>query len=109
MYSLADDDMWQVMLTTHSPQFVNPLEDHTTIVRLGRTSVNPSPKTYRSDTINFEESEKERLGILSQFDMDIVEMFFGQYPILIEGDTEYTAFNYIMQKRGEKFDFSIST
>lgn len=41
LYSLADDDMWQVMLTTHSPQFVNPLEDHTTIVRLGRTSVNP--------------------------------------------------------------------
>lgn len=36
LYSLADDDMWQVMLTTHSPQFVNPLEDHTTIVRLVR-------------------------------------------------------------------------
>lgn len=34
-------------------------------------------------------------------------MFFGQYPILIEGDTEYTAFNYIMKKRGEKYPVSL--
>ncbi|PXX49242.1 putative ATP-dependent endonuclease of OLD family [Hungatella effluvii] len=106
LYSLADDDMWQVMLTTHSPQFVNPLEDHTTIVRLGRNSVYPSPKTYCTDTIKFEGDEKERLGIISQFDMDIAEMFFGQYPILIEGDTEYTAFEYIMRQKRDEYSIA---
>jgi len=104
LYTLANDDMWQVMLTTHSPQFVNPLEDHTTIVRLGRTEMNPSPKTYRSDTIEFEGDEKETLGIISQFDMDIAEMFFGQYPILIEGDTENAAFEFIMKDKKDEYE-----
>lgn len=36
LYRLAESADWQVMMTTHSPYFVNPFEDHTTIVRLER-------------------------------------------------------------------------
>src|SRR5690606_35068316 len=55
LYKLAESADWQVMMTTHSPYFVNPLEDHTTIVRLERESDEEHaaivPKTYRSDLI----------------------------------------------------------
>ena len=37
LYELAEEDGWQVMLSTHSPAFIDPLSDHTTIVRLSRT------------------------------------------------------------------------
>lgn len=103
LYNLSKDQAWQVMLTTHSPQFINPLEDHTTIVRLERNNNCPSPKTYKADTISFSEIEKENLKMLYQFDTNLSEMFFGQYPIIIEGDTEFAAFEYIMQKYPENY------
>ena len=98
LYNLANDPSWQVMVTTHSPLFVDPLQDHTTIIRLNRDIVNPSTRTYSTDTITFSKEEKENLKLINRFDLSIAEMFFGQYPILVEGDTEFTAFDTIMNK-----------
>ncbi|SFQ30833.1 ATP-dependent nuclease [Parafilimonas terrae] len=103
LYELANDPSWQVMLTTHSPLFINPFEDHTTIVRLSRSEGNPTPKTYRSDDIAFSEEEIDNLKLLNGFDQNLSEMFFGQYPIIIEGDTEYAAFDTIMRMQPEKY------
>lgn len=97
LYELAQDVGWQVMLTTHSPAFVDPLEDHTTIVRLTRESNRPTPKTYRSDEVIFTGDGKENLKMLLQFDNSLAEAFFGSYPIIIEGDTEYAAFQKVME------------
>lgn len=44
LYQLAKNPDWQVILTTHSPYFINPLEDHTTIVRLDRERDDDSPR-----------------------------------------------------------------
>jgi putative ATP-dependent endonuclease of OLD family len=103
LYELANDPSWQVMLTTHSPLFINPFEDHTTIVRLSRNEGNPTPNTYRSDEIKFSDEEIENLKLLNSFDQNLSEMFFGQYPILIEGDTEYAAFDTIMRMNAGKY------
>lgn len=96
LYKLAESADWQVMMTTHSPYFINPLEDHTTIVRLERSSDEEqapiSPKTYRSDTITFDSDTKKRLQALQQIDPSLAEIFFGSYPIIVEGDTEHAAF-----------------
>ncbi len=95
LYELAEDADWQVMMTTHSPYFINPLADHTTIVRLERSKGDESPlftKTYVSDTISFSLDEKEQLQALQQMDTSFSEVFFGSYPILVEGDTEHAAF-----------------
>lgn len=97
LYELAQDAGWQVMLTTHSPAFVNPLKDHTTIVRLTREGNRPTPKTYRSDEITFTGDGKENLKMLLQFDSSLAEAFFGSYPVIIEGDTEYAAFQKVME------------
>ena len=106
LYELANDPSWQIMLTTHSPLFINPFEDHTTIVRLSRNEGNPNPKTYRSDKISFTEDEIENLKLLNNFDQNISEMFFGQYPLIVEGDTEFAAFETIMQMDIEKYPIS---
>lgn len=96
LYKLAESPDWQVMMTTHSPYFINPLEDHTTIVRLERSSTDDdapvAPKTYRSDSIEFSLDDKKRLQALQHIDPSLAEIFFGSYPILVEGDTEHAAF-----------------
>ncbi len=92
LYELAEDPQWQVMLSTHSPYFINPLEDHTTIVRLERNEKYTTPKTYKSDEIKFTADEKENLKMLLQMDPTLSEMFFGCYTVVVEGDTEYAAF-----------------
>jgi energy-coupling factor transporter ATP-binding protein EcfA2 len=94
LYRLAESADWQVMMTTHSPYFVNPFEDHTTIVRLERNGDGKrvSPKTYRSDDITFEGEEKQWLQAMQHLDPSLAEIFFGSYPVLVEGDTEHAAF-----------------
>jgi len=96
LYKLAESPDWQVIMTTHSPYFVNPFEDHTTIVRLERTTEGDEspivPKTYQSDFIEFEGDDKARLQALQHIDPSFSEVFFGSYPILVEGDTEHAAF-----------------
>jgi putative ATP-dependent endonuclease of OLD family len=95
LYKLAEDPDWQVIMTTHSPYFVNPLEDHTTIVRLERSGGDNSAlgcKTYRSDDVVFDADTKRNLKAIQHMDVGFSEVFFGSHPILVEGDTEYAAF-----------------
>jgi len=103
LYGLADDPAWQVMITTHSPLFINPLYDHTTVVRLDRSRANLTPRTFRSDNVKFSVDEKANLKMLNRFDTGLAEMFFGQYPVLIEGDTEYAAFEAVMNADPDNF------
>jgi len=103
LYELANDPSWQVMLTTHSPLFINPFEDHTTVVRLSRNEGNPTPNTYRSDEVKFSVEEIENLKLLNSFDQNLSEMFFGQYPIIIEGDTEFASFDTIIKMYPAKY------
>jgi len=107
LYDLSCDPAWQIMLSTHSPQFIDPLRDHTTIVRLDRSEANPTPCTYRADTITFTSDERTSLKMLNQFAPDLAEMFFGQFPVLVEGDTEYAAFNIIMNRESAKMAHSV--
>lgn len=95
LYALSESSDWQVMLTTHSPYFINPLADHTTIVRLERDRNLETPvsaRTYISDKITFSDEEKLQLQALQLMDIGFSEVFFGSYPILVEGDTEHAAF-----------------
>lgn len=109
LYRLAESPDWQVVMTTHSPYFINPFEDHTTIVRLERTNEAENspiqPKTYRSDLIEFEGDNKARLQALQHIDPSFSEVFFGSYPILVEGDTEHAAFmSSILERQHELVD-----
>lgn len=109
LYKLAESPDWQVIMTTHSPYFINPFEDHTTIVRLERNTDDEAgpitPRTYRSDDITFEGDDKAHLQALQHIDPSFAEVFFGSYPVLVEGDTEHAAFiAAIVEKEDELLD-----
>jgi putative ATP-dependent endonuclease of the OLD family len=97
LYTLAAESGWQVMLSTHHPAFVDPLKDHTTIVRLHRIEANLPPNIYRSEKIQFDGDEVENLKALMLFDSNLSEMFFGSHVVIVEGDTEFAAFHEAMQ------------
>lgn len=96
LYALAADDGWQVMLSTHSPAFVDPLKNHTTIVRLRRPEKHLPPNTYRADAMVFSGEDRDNLKCLLAFDLALAEMFFSTRVIIVEGDTEYASFSEIM-------------
>lgn len=96
LYSLASESGWQVMLSTHHPAFIDPLKDHTTIVRLHRPEANAAPNVYRADSATFTATEKETLKTLLAFDQSVAEMFFSNKVIIVEGDTEFAAFTAAM-------------
>lgn len=96
LYSLAAESGWQVMLSTHHPAFIDPLKDHTTIVRLQRPEANAAPNVYRADSANFNATEKDTLKTLLAFDQSVAEMFFSNKVIIVEGDTEFAAFTVAM-------------
>lgn len=96
LYSLAAESGWQVMLSTHHPAFIDPLKDHTTIVRLHRPEANAAPNVYRADSANFNATEKDTLKTLLAFDQSVAEMFFSKKVIIVEGDTEFAAFTVTM-------------
>jgi len=94
LYALGKHPDWQVLLATHSPYFINPLEDHTTIVRMQRSidGKSLSSRLYIADEANFSPDEKDNLQALQLTDIGFAEIFFGSYPIIVEGDTEHAAF-----------------
>lgn len=106
LYGLTEDRTWQVIIATHSPLFIDPLHDHTTIVRMARCEANPTPRVFRSDSVTFSSDDKENLKILNRFDQGLAEMFFGQLPVIVEGDTEFAAFELLMNMYPEQFPLS---
>lgn len=98
LYALAAEPGWQVMLSTHHPAFIDPIKDHTTIVRLHRVESHLPPNIYRSHSMKFEGEELENLKALLMFDAHVSEMFFGGHVVIVEGDTEFAAFNEVMNQ-----------
>ena len=92
------------MATTHSPIFVNFAQDNTTIVRVEKDEDGMSAtKIFRSDKANLDDDDKQNLKLLNMCDPYVAEFFFGGQIIIVEGDTEYTAFNYVIQQNPEKY------
>ncbi|WP_293297588.1 AAA family ATPase [Pedobacter sp. UBA4863] len=103
LYSLPENNIWQVMLTTHSPNFIDLSKDHTTIVRIEKFNEEKIETTtlYRAEEVQLTTDEKENIKFLNLIDPYVLEFFFGGKVILVEGDTEYNAFNFIKEKEKE--------
>ncbi|HFV5058035.1 TPA: ATP-dependent endonuclease [Escherichia coli] len=110
LYELGKHPDWQVLLTTHSPYFINPLEDHTTIARMQRSTDGKSlsPRLYVADEANFSPDEKDNLQALQLTDIGFAEIFFGSYPIIVEGDTEHAAFISAITKEKHEMSGKVS-
>ncbi|MBI2512227.1 MAG: AAA family ATPase [Opitutae bacterium] len=105
LYDLPKTGNWQVMVTTHSPVFIDLWRDNTSIVRVERQPNGSASGTtiYRPKRAALDDDDKECLKLLNLCDSYVAEFFFGGRTVLVEGDTEHTAFTYVMQQEPERF------
>lgn len=96
---------WQVMVTTHSPQFIDISRDNTTIVRVERTNEGDIAGTtvFRPDRVKLSDDEKDLLKLLNQWDPHVGEFFFGGRTVVVEGDTEFSAFREVIETDRAKY------
>lgn len=97
---------WQVVVTTHSPCFVDFARDHTSIVRVERNDAGDITGTtiFRPSVAKFDADDRGRLKLLNLCDPYVAEFFFGGRTILVEGDTEYTAFQYVIAQTPKHYE-----
>jgi len=93
------------MVTTHSPVFIDLSRDNTSIVRVEReTGGNVTGTTiYRPTKAKLSPDEKEELKLLNMYDPHVAEFFFGGRTVVVEGDTEHSAFKEIIQMEKDRF------
>lgn len=105
LYDLPSNKNWQVMVTTHSPAFIDLSRNNTTIVRVSRDEGGDIQGTtlFRPTKIKLSNDDKEHLKLLNMFDPYVAEFFFGGHTVIVEGDTEYTAFKYIVESNPDNF------
>jgi len=97
LYDLPKTGNWQVMITTHSPVFIDFTRDNTSIVRVERTDTTDVRGTtiFRPNRAHLNDDDRARLKMLNLCDPYVAEFFFGGRTIIVEGDTEYTAFGHV--------------
>jgi len=107
LYRLSDGGSWQMMLTTHSPIFIDLSRDNTTVVRVERGAGDDvqSVTVFRPEDVNLAPDEKVQLKLINLYDPYVAEFFFGGKVILVEGDTEYTVFRYIIAQNMDVPEF----
>lgn len=98
IYALADLEGWQVICTTHSPVFIDLTQDHTTLIKVSNNQ--QGTFYFQTDKTNFSSDERDNLKMLNRCCPTINEFFFYPNSILVEGDTEYLAYQYIIEKNG---------
>jgi len=105
LYDLPASGRWQVMVTTHSPIFIDFSRDNTTIVRVERNKNGNVEGTtiFRPDRAKLDDNDKINLKLLNICDPYVAEFLFGGKVIIVEGDTEYTAFNYVRARFPEEY------
>jgi len=97
LYKIAELENWQVMLTTHSPIFIDVSKPHTTIIRVEKNE-GKATKVFSTEKADFSEDERERLQMIRNCHPTVNEFFFANKVILVEGDTEQAA---LMQVKEE--------
>lgn len=105
LYDLPATKRWQVMITTHSPVFIDFSRDNTAIARVERLSNGEVQGTtiFRPKKARLDDDDRIELKLLNLCDPYVAEFFFGGRTVLVEGDTEYTAFRHVIACEPEKY------
>ncbi|MDC1175565.1 AAA family ATPase, partial [Bacteriovoracaceae bacterium] len=100
LYSLPNNDKWQVMITTHSPSFIDLTKDNTTIIRVEKqdSHIVRATTLFRPDSVSLSPDETEELKLMNMINPNTLEFFFGGKVLIVEGDTEYVAFSKVIEK-----------
>lgn len=96
LYKIAELENWQVMITTHSPIFIDVSKPHTTIIRVEKNE--GATKIFSTEKAEFSDDERERLQMIRNCHPTINEFFFANKVILVEGDTEQVVFTQVKRE-----------
>ncbi|GHT95647.1 hypothetical protein FACS1894116_11480 [Betaproteobacteria bacterium] len=93
------------MITTHSPVFIDLAKDNTTVVRVERRNDNQihSVTLYRPTAAQLDMDDRANLKALNACDPYVNEFFFGGSIVVVEGDTEFTAFSMLKAENPAKY------
>lgn len=105
IYALADLEGWQVICTTHSPVFIDLTQDHTTLIKVSNDQ--QGVFYFQTDKAHFSPDERDNLKMLNRCCPTVNEFFFYPNAILVEGDTEYLAYQYIIEKNGMEGSYCV--
>lgn len=99
LMDLSAQDNWQVIITTHSPFFVNVAEDPCSLVITSRISATspPAHRQLATDPFIHEEGvydERTALRAAMDFHPTVAEAFFAKRAVLVEGDSELAIFKH---------------
>lgn len=105
LYDLPKAKNWQVMITTHSPVFIDLSRDNTSIARVERMPNGTLHGTtiFRPSRVQLDADDRIELKLLNLCDPHVAEFFFAGRTILVEGDTEYTAFKHVIAQTPERY------
>jgi len=105
LYDLPTTKRWQVMITTHSPVFIDLSRDNTSVARVERLSngIVQGTTIFRPKKAKLDDDDKRELKLLNLCDPYVAEFFFGGKTVLVEGDTEYTAFSHVISCSAAKY------
>ncbi|PYI49943.1 ATP-dependent nuclease [Paenibacillus flagellatus] len=98
LYTIAEQNNWQIITSTHSPTFVNLTKDHTTIIRLEKDVNEHTVRTFSTDSAGFSDDDRENLKMLNFCNPHFNEFFFSSNILLVEGETEHSVINALVQK-----------
>lgn len=105
IYTLAGLEGWQVICTTHSPVFIDLTRAHTTLIKV--SNVKNSVRYYQTEKVAFTDNEKENLKTLNRCCPTVNEFFFYENSILVEGDTEFLAYNHIIHANSKEHEYCV--
>ena len=105
IYTLAGIAGWQVICTTHSPLFIDLTRSHTTLIKV--TNNQDKLKYFQTEKVSFTENEKDNLKTLNRCCPTVNEFFFYDSSILVEGDTEFLAYNHILYNSGKEHKYCV--
>lgn len=88
----------QVICTTHSPVFLDLADRHDGIVILSRDEkqqkLTKQPQSV--PTLDITQDDQSRLRMLLDFDPSVNELFFARRVVLVEGDSELSAYMAVL-------------
>ena len=90
LYGLSSGNEWQVMITTHSPIFIDLSKDNTNIIRVQKED--DAVSLFKTSEAGLSVDEKEQLKMLNIFDPYFAEFFFSKTTIVVEGDCQVPVF-----------------
>lgn len=105
LYNLPSTGAWQVMITSHSPIFIDLSKNNTTVIRVFRDEHSEVKSTtlYRPARAKLSDDDKRNMKLLNICDPYLHEFFFGGRQVVVEGDTEYTAFSMIREMHPDEY------